>query len=51
MTKPSAPTPSLPRWLGWVLSAVALSASLGVLALYQRPDFLMTLADQLWSCF
>jgi len=24
---------------------------LGTLALYQRPDFLVNLADQLWSCF
>jgi hypothetical protein len=36
----------------WVLgvSAVAL-ALLGTLRLYQQPDFLLTLADQLWSCF
>ena len=33
-----------------VWSAVAL-ALLGTLTLYQRPDFLMSLADQLWSCF
>lgn len=24
---------------------------LGTLALYNRPDFLVNLADQLWSCF
>jgi hypothetical protein len=33
-----------------VWSAVAL-ALLGTLALYQRPEFLVNLADQLWSCF
>lgn len=30
---------------------LTLAASLGVLALYQHPDILVTLADQLWSCF
>lgn len=32
------------------LLAVAL-ALLATLALYQRPDFLLQLADQVWSCF
>jgi hypothetical protein len=32
----------------WVVVTLAL---LGVFALYRRPDFLMTLANQLWSCF
>ena len=32
-------------WGGVVL------ALLGTLALYHRPDFLVNLADQLWSCF
>lgn len=31
--------------------AIALAALLGVFALYTRPEFLMNLADQLWSCF
>lgn len=26
-------------------------ALLGTFALYNRPDFLVNLADQLWSCF
>jgi len=30
---------------------MALAALLGVFALYTRPEFLMNLADQLWSCF
>lgn len=34
-----------------VLWSLAIGASLGVFALYTRPDFLLTLADQLWSCF
>ena len=32
----------------WIGVALAL---LGTLALYNRPDFLVNLADQLWSCF
>jgi ribose/xylose/arabinose/galactoside ABC-type transport system permease subunit len=31
--------------------AVVLGALLGVFALYTRPDFLVTLASQLWACF
>lgn len=56
MAQPDHPTaspssPSSPVWLrtaGW---AVATLACLAVFALYLRPEFLMTLADQLWSCF
>lgn len=33
------------------LYVLALAATLGVFALYLQPDFLLTLADQLWSCF
>jgi hypothetical protein len=36
------------RFLGY---AAALAVLLGVFALYTRPDFLVHLADQLWSCF
>jgi len=45
---PDAP---LPRWVRWGLGVAAVTATLGVFALYQRPDFLLTLADQLWACF
>jgi len=31
--------------------AAAMAALLAVFALYLRPDFLLTLADQLWGCF
>jgi hypothetical protein len=31
--------------------ALAISASLAVFALYTRPDFMRTLADQVWACF
>ncbi len=33
------------------LWALAIIASLGVFALYTRPDFLVTLANQIWACF
>ncbi|MDB5741903.1 MAG: hypothetical protein JWR68_218 [Polaromonas sp.] len=32
----------------WSLAALAL---LGVFALYTRPGFLFTLANQAWACF
>ena len=31
--------------------SLAIVGSLGVFALYTRPDFLLTLANQVWSCF
>ena len=33
------------------LWTAAVAASLGVFALYTRPDFLFTLANQVWTCF
>ncbi len=33
------------------LYALAVAATAGVFALYMRPDFLLTLADQIWACF
>ncbi len=34
-----------------LVGLLALGVLLGVFALYQHPDILVTLADQLWSCF
>ncbi len=34
-----------------VLWAAAIAASLAVFSLYTRPDFLFTMANQLWACF
>jgi len=53
MTKAPAPGSALPRrpWrrrAAWTAALLALAA---VFALYQRPDFLVMLADQAWSCF
>lgn len=38
-------------WQWWLGLGLATMALLGTLRLYQQPDFLLTLADQLWSCF
>jgi len=37
------------RKLAWYV--LSLAATLGVFALYMRPEFLVTLADQIWACF
>lgn len=34
-----------------LLYGAAVFALLAVFALYTRPDFLVTLADQVWACF
>ena len=39
---------SLRHGLAWAAVLVLL---LAVFALYTRPDFLVTLADQIWACF
>lgn len=31
--------------------SAAIAVLLAVFALYTRPDFLVTLADQIWACF
>jgi hypothetical protein len=38
----------LAQLAAWAVVALAL---LGTLSLYNQPDFLLNLADQLWSCF
>lgn len=39
---------TLGRALAWTC---AIGILLTVTQLYLRPDFMITLADQLWSCF
>lgn len=34
-----------------LMGATAVAVLLAVFALYTRPDFLVTLADQIWACF
>ena len=40
-----------PRWrqsLAWVLVAAVLAT---VTAMYVQPDFMLTVAQQVWACF
>ena len=46
---PTAQRP-LPGWTGWLIWLALLAALLAVFGMYLRPDFLLTLADQVWSC-
>jgi transposase InsO family protein len=39
------------RYVTYAYYAAAVLACLGVFALYTRPDFLVTLANQVWACF
>jgi hypothetical protein len=36
------------RWLWWSIAGIAL---LLVFALYTQPDFMVTVAEQVWACF
>ncbi len=48
----TTPTPpALPLWLRALIWAVVLAILLAVFALYTRPEFMLTLADQVWACF
>jgi hypothetical protein len=40
-----------PGWRKLLVWALALLALLAVFALYLRPDFVVTLANELWACF
>lgn len=35
----------------FMLYAIALGTLALVFAMYTRPDFMMTVANQVWSCF
>ncbi len=41
-------SPSLRKLLGW---GAAFAVLLAVLGMYTRPDFLVLVADRVWSCF
>ena len=43
--------PSKRQALAYAAALVALLALLAVFGLYTQPEFLITLADQLWACF
>jgi hypothetical protein len=42
---------SMRRASRWLFHAAAVVALLGVFLLYLRPDFIVTLSNQVWSCF
>jgi len=35
----------------WMAFAAMLLVLLAVFALYLQPDFMLSLADQIWACF
>lgn len=35
----------------WMTFAAVLAVLLAVFALYLQPDFMLSLADQIWACF
>ena len=45
------PPATTPAWLRVLVWTVVLAVLLAVFALYTRPDFMLTLADQIWACF
>jgi len=38
-------------WQKWLAYGGAVLVLLAVFALYTRPDFLVTLANEVWACF
>ena len=38
-------------WQRLLIWGAILMALLAVFALYLQPDFMLTLADQVWACF
>ena len=47
-TPPS--TPQLRPWQRALVWAVVLTALMGVFVLYLQPQFVITLANQVWAC-
>ncbi len=41
-------TPAIRKLTAYTAAVLVL---LGVFALYTRPDFLVTLANEIWACF
>ena len=39
------------RWLHWALLLLGCGALGAVFALYGEPQFMLTLAQQVWACF
>jgi len=39
------------RYRQWLMAAAALAALAVVFAMYLQPDFMRSMADQIWACF
>lgn len=50
-TTPSSGSVTLRPWQRALIWAVVLAVLLAVFTLYTRPEFMLTLADQVWACF
>lgn len=50
-TPSSQPRPMLRGWQRALVWAAVVSVLLAVFALYTQPEFMRTLADQVWACF
>lgn len=48
---PHSHPPQLPTWLRVLLWIVVFAAMALVFGLYLQPDFMLTMADQVWACF
>lgn len=44
-------TPARHRWIQATAVVAGLAVLAGVFTLYSRPAFMVTMIDQLWSCF
>ena len=58
MSEPASSTAAQPEpiqpalaWRRWAGAALALLVLLLVFTLYGNPDFMVMVADQMWSCF
>ena len=45
------PLPTWPLWQRAALWLAVCAALAGVFALYLAPDFMLTMANQVWACF
>ena len=48
---PQQKAPTLRAGYKLLLIAIAVAGLLGVFLLYTDPQFMITMADQLWACF
>jgi len=39
------------NWRIWLIGVLCTLVLMGVMSMYLQPTFLMTLANQMWSCF